>query len=297
MMRRLMPIIFAVALGLVGVVATQQYLRQQRASFEQERAKLLADYEAPTKVIVAKKDISEGTTLTIEMLGAADVPEKFIQPYAALHATDVVDQVTLVPLAEGEQVMRNKVRPPGQAVSGDSLSKQTPPGKRAVTLGLDSLTGVGGFIRPGDAVDVLWSFQAPQAGESDGHGDLVTAILLQDVPVLAVGGQLAGGTSRARDSRSRDDDTAGQSQGYTVTVGLNPQEAEVLLYARERGKIEVALRPHAPQEAQVAVRPADIGLIMETVMGQAPSSPESGPTQRSVEVFKGLERQIVTLQE
>lgn len=300
MMRRALPLIFAIALGLVGVVATQQYLRQQRMTFEREREELMANYAQPVQVIVAKKDIPEGTTLTAELLAAAEMPEKFIQPYATTRATDVLDQVTIAPIAEGEQILRNKVRQPGQALTGESLSKLTPAGKRAVTVGLDALTGVGGFIRPGDAVDVLWSFQAPTSGDPNAPADLVTTTLLQDVPVLAVGGRLlGGGTSRTREGRGRDDeDGQAQGQGYIVTVGLSPQEAELLLYARERGKVEVALRPHAPPEAQVAVRPADINLVMETVLGQAPAGAQGGPeTQRSVEVFKGLERNVVTIQE
>lgn len=287
MIKRFIPFIFSGALGLVGVIMMQQYLKQQQQVLEQERAKLMADFQNRVDVIAARSDIPEGTVITADHLGLVTIPEKFVQPYATSHATDLIGRVSVAPIAEGEQILKNKIREASEGTKGDTLSKLTPPGKRAITLGMDELTGVGGFVRPGDAVDVIWSFQVPVPGSNE--AELVTTTLFQGLRVLAVGPQIIG---RVEGDRH-------EGGGYTVTIGLDPQEASLLLYARERGKVEVSLRPRAEEGRKLALPPTNMGLVMEHVLGQMPPAGVEMPqkSQRVVEVFRGLERNVVTVDE
>ena len=180
MIKRLLPFIFATALGIVAVLVMQWHIGRQRRALDLERKKLYATYQAPIEVIVAKQDLPEGTTLAKEHLALRSIPRNFIQPYATTQAVEVLGLVTRAPMAEGEQVLRNKLQRPEEAVLVSSLSRVTPEGMRAVTIGTDALTGVGGFVRPGDVVDILWSFQLPgpdrisvglcQTGPGSRHG-------------------------------------------------------------------------------------------------------------------------------
>jgi len=281
--KRLIPLVFAVVMGLVAVGLLRQYVSQQRQTLEQERKKLLSSYPEPIQVVIAGKDISEGVPLEPSLLSTTQVPERFIQPYAVRAAGEVLGLITLTPIAEGEQILLNKLRRPDTAPKDATLSALTPKGKRAVTIGVDVITGVGGFVRPGDTVDVLWTLQVPQPGQS--QGEVVTMTLFQEVPVLAVGSEIAG--------RSKSKQEA--SPEYTVTLALTPQETSFLLFAREQGRLQLSLRARAEDKGSVAVAPANMNALMETMLG-APAGPPT-PTRpgRAVEVYKGLKRDVVQL--
>ena len=191
-LRRRLPILFALIMGALAVIFMQQYLAGQQRLLAQERARLLADYRDPVQVLVTTKDVPAGTTIEVHLLDVAKVPEKFVQPYAARTPGDVAGLVTAVPLAKGEQVLMNKLRRPDEVPTGATLAGLTPEGKRAVTVGVDAITGVGGFVRPGDDVDVLWTLKLPQAGGGPQDSQFVMLTLFQKVPVLAVNGQMAG---------------------------------------------------------------------------------------------------------
>jgi len=281
-LKRLVPLAFALAMGLAAVMLLRQYLGQQRQAVEQERRRLAADYQAPIEVVVAAKDLTAGVALEPSHLKMAPVPEKFVQPYAVRSPDELLGRLTLAPIAEDEQVLLNKVRRAEEAPPRDAtLAGLMPKGKRAVTIAVDAITGVGGFVRPGDKVDILWTIQIPQPGQS--QGQVVTMTLFQEVPVLAVGQETVG---RARQQAER-------SADYTVTLALNPQETSFLLFAREQGKIQLSLRSKA-ETGPVAVVPANINTLMETVLG-APASSARAP--RQVEVYKGLKRDVVQLPE
>ena len=289
MIKRLLPFIFATALGIVAVLVMQWHIGRQRRALDLERKKLYATYQAPIEVIVAKQDLPEGTTLAKEHLALRSIPRNFIQPYATTQAVEVLGLVTRAPMAEGEQVLRNKLQRPEEAVLVSSLSRVTPEGMRAVTIGTDALTGVGGFVRPGDVVDILWSFQLPGPDAKAKKEELVTVTLFQGVKVLAVGNQMMGAPGTKEQEPSRD---------YTVTLALTPEQTQVLLFAREQGRVELSLRPQTEGEEQVAIPPAHIRMLIGAVLGSeaVQEQPEAAPP-RTVEVFKGLERSVVSLNE
>jgi pilus assembly protein CpaB len=279
--RRLAPLLFAVAMGLAAVVVMRQYLLQEHGRLEREREQLLADFRSPVNVLVAAQDVPEGTTLEAQHLAADVVPEKFVQPYAARSPAELLGMVTTAPLAEGEQVLTNKVRRPDEVPQGITLSGIMPKGKRAVTIGVDAITGVGGFVRPGDAVDVLWTVKLPGTQE-----EIITLTLFQDVPVFAVG----------KDIKGRATETTEQSPQYTVTLALTPQETSFLLFAREQGRIQLSLRPQHESGAQAALTPATSATFNAFIESQLGLKAQAGvkPT-RQVEVYKGLQREVVLL--
>lgn len=289
-LRRIIPWAFALAAGLVAVILVRQYLLQQRQALEGERRKLqrmMANYPQPVHVVVAAEDLPAGQLLQSSQLTTADMPEKFLQPYATQAPNELVGLVTLAPMARGEQVLLNKVRRPEAVVSQETtLSGRTPKGKRAVTIALDLLTGVGGFVRAGDKVDILWTIQLPGPHQP---AQPVTLTLFQDVPVLAIGQELTGrGPSRSREE-------SGGGGQLLLTVALTPQETSFLLFAREQGRIQLSLRSKT-ESGSVQVAPANINTLMESQLTGKVSSDTGepkGPATRQVEVFKGLKRDVV----
>ncbi len=282
-----MPILFALIMGALAVFVMQQYLAGQQRLLAQERAKLLQNYRDPIKVLIVAKDLPPGTVLEAGHLELADIPEKFVQPYAARTPRDILGLVTAAPLAKGEQVLMNKLRRSDEAPTGSTLAGLTPEGKRAVTIGVDAITGVGGFVRPGDEVDVLWTLKLPQAGGGSPGDQVVMLTLFQKIPVLAVGDQMVGhhavgeGQQAPRDS--------------TVTLALSPQETTFLLFAREQGRIQLSLRPKQGASQEVAVPPTNINTLLEAKLG-IKASPPPKPA-RQVEIYKGLKRDVVVMAE
>lgn len=284
----------AVALMSAGlaVALANQWVSGERRKLATLRAQLLTDYQRPVEVVVAAKDLPNGAAVESSHLRMAAVPEKFLQPYSVRATKELVGKVTIAPIAEGEQVLLNKVRRPDEAPPETTLSGMLPKGKRAVSIVVDAITGVGGFVRPGDVVDILWTLRLPKIG--DQQEQVVTFTLFQDVPVLAVGSELAGRAEKGKRE-------GGGTDQRTVTLGLGPQETSFLLFAREQGRIQLSLRAKQDRGAQVAVAPANMDTLLESALGiQAAKPPPPPPPKappRQVEVYKGLERAVVSLPE
>ncbi len=287
MIKRYIPFIFAGLLGMGAVYLVQQYVQSERRALEAQKKKLLEQFQAiaPIDVVVARKDIPEEAQIIADMLDTKQIPKAFVQPYATSRAMDLLNMVAKVPIAAGEQVLTNKVRSAEARSKSESLAAITPKGMRAVTIGADMLTGVGGFVRPGDKVDVVWSLQVPRPDTKE--PDLVTITLFQGVDVLAVGRDIAG---RAAQEEA-------PSGEHTVTLSLTPEQTAVILYAREQGRVQLSLRSKTDKGEAIALTPTDMDAVMQAVMGEGkfPSAAKQAP--RTVEVFKGLEKSLVAVSE
>jgi pilus assembly protein CpaB len=138
-------------------------------------------------------------------------------------------RVVLSPMARGEPILRSKITAPGQSAVLSSLLED---GRRAVTVRVDDVRGVAGFIRPGDFVDVvLIAEDAPPRREN------YSEILLQHVKVLAVD-QLAG--------ERQEQPTVAKA----VTLEVTAEQAQKILLATNIGKLSLILR--RPEEANAA---------------------------------------------
>lgn len=284
--KRLIPFIAAGLFGLVAVFMLQTVLQTERKKLEADRKKLLEQYRLiePVDVIIARKDIPEGEPISAEALDKKSIPKQYVQPYATSRGADLLGMVAKSPIASGEQILTNKLRRASDKPVGATLSAVTPEGMRAVTIGTDALGGVGGFIRPGDKVDILWTLQVPKSESKE--PELVTVSLFQAVDVLAVGPEMVG----------RPASEQATSADFTVTISLTPQQASLLLYAREQGKIQLALRPMTDKDAQVAMSPTDMEAMMRAVLGDS-SVPAARKPARMVEVIKGMDRSMVSVGE
>jgi|GEM_PF-1126698 len=282
--RRSMPALFAVVLAAVAALLTHRLIAQERAKLEKERQRLMANYPEPVEIVVAASDLPIETKLSRDHLHMAKVPPPFVQPYAVDAPEDILGMYTTAPIAAGEQVLKNKLRSADEIPRGTTLSSVISQGKRATTIEVNAITGVGGFVRPGDQVDVIWTFKLPEGEQKD---QTIAITMFQDVPVLAVGHQIVG-------SEKPEGEQAASAEGQLVTLALTPQETSLLLFAREHGAIQLALRARA-DGGPVAVAPANMNTLMEKVLGAPQAQAPQPPNTHEVEVFKGLERNVVVL--
>lgn len=147
----------------------------------------------------------------------------------------VVGAVVRERILAGEPIVASKLVRAGQS---GFLAVVLTPGMRAMSLPVSQETGAGGFILPGDRVDVIMSRRAEES--IDGREGYVTATVLRNIRVLAVGE-----TTEAGDSQN--------VSGSNATLEVGPREAEVLAFAQAQGDLYLVLRSYADaQEASGA---------------------------------------------
>lgn len=191
-------------------------------------------------VIVAKRDIPARTTITPEMLERKQIPKELAVAGGFSVAGNLTGRIAKERILAGEAVREDRLVPEGEKAS---LPYRIPQGKRAISIAIDEVTGVGNLIRPGDNVDVLVTFSTDVANKD------VTLLLLQNIPVLAVGQEQNG----KQDAKAEPPKTA--------TLEVTPAEGEKLTLAEERGRLRLMLRP-ALDETKV---PSD-GTIYDDIL-------------------------------
>jgi pilus assembly protein CpaB len=219
-------------------------------------------------VVTAAQDIPARTTITSEMLRLTQVPVDLKLPQAIVVPSDVTGKVTKLPISRGEEVLVNKV-------FGDreesGLAFVVPDGKRAVAISVNEVVGSGGMIVPGDFVDVdsiMDTAATTAVGDAKDarfgvdvstHAQIksISQFVLQNVEVLAVA-QVLEGDPPAQSTTQKASAALGpvsnpqpvkqpaavQPTARTVTVAVDPQEAEKLVLAESKGQIRLVLRPH-----------------------------------------------------
>jgi pilus assembly protein CpaB len=169
-------------------------------------------------------------------------------------------RVVLSTLDRNEPVLRSKVTGPGQRASLSSLLET---GKRAVTVRVDDVRGVAGFILPGDFVDVVLIGEDP-AAKREGYSE----ILLQHIKVLAID-QLA--------SERQEQPTVAKA----VTVEVTPDQAQKILLATNIGKLSLVLRQpgddNAASDRRVTERDLNRSKQPEPVRVATPPPPPPPP--------------------
>lgn len=203
-------VITAVVCGLAAAAAVYLFLSGREAE-------ILGTME-PVKIYAAAKVIPAWTRIETEMLTVIEMPKRYITVSHTSESEKLLGRLTMVPFSQGEPVLLNKV-----SEGGDELNTVIPAGLRAVSVGVDEESGVGYMVSAGDYVDVLLNFQ----GEENSKKTMTTATILQAVKVIAAG-------QRGSSLKSR--------QYATITLAVTPSEAEIIMFAKEKGRINFSLR-------------------------------------------------------
>lgn len=216
----------AVLLGVIAVVLANAYF-----SGVEERQIAEAQEQEMARIVVATQPIEFGTPLTEQNIRLQNFPARSIPEGAFRSIPDALkdNRVALRPIVPGEPVLASKVSgTDGRA----TLAALLPDGFRAITIPVNNINGVAGFVLPGMMVDVLLlrQIEGDGATDSDQRADLV----MESVQVLAVD-QLA-------------NEKAGEPKvSRSVTVAVTPQDASRLAIANRMGTLQLTLRKMEPQ--------------------------------------------------
>ena len=210
----------AVVFGLLAADSLSRYLSDAQASGRNMN-----------NVVVAKVDIPLGTKIAVEQLSTVQFPSDAVPEGAFTDAQKVAGRVAVVGVAARETVTDFKLAPEG---SQGGLSAVIPAGYRAMTVKVDDVIGVAGFLQPGTMVDVLTVIDPPGNNISSNP---ISKIVLQNVKVLASGQNL----DKPKDEREADAVKA-------VTLQVTPDQAERLALASTEGKLRLMLRNMIDQD-------------------------------------------------
>jgi pilus assembly protein CpaB len=294
-------LISGVVLGIVAIFMTKMYLDQQQQAVQERAKAAIANIQSnQAAVLVAKQDIPQGSVINPEMLGTSVVPNKFVQPQAVTSMDRIAGMVTVAPISKGEQISLSKLVNERKASGGGGdLAGITPSGKRAISIVVDNIASLSGMVRPGDYVDVLTIIQVPIPG-ADGQvvNQMVVIPLFQNVLVLAVGqntGSVSGSSGRYAEA------PASSGGNSLITLALNPQEANLIAFVQEQGKVRLVMR--SPADAKIEpMALASWDTLFQYIMPPKPNvSPEVNKAEpvvdktEYIEVLRGLSKEKVPL--
>ena len=183
---------------------------------------------AVVPVVVAVVDLLRGGSITPEAVTIKQFPRELVPAGALSKLEDAVNRGIFVPLTKDEPVLESKLAPKG---AGRGLAALIPKGMRAYSVKVpDVAQGVAGFILPGNRVDVLLSLGEISGSNETGGGSTTT--LLQNVEILAVDQKMDAPSDNKVDTKDL----------RSVTLLVNPQQANLLDLGQNKGMLHLALR-------------------------------------------------------
>ena len=271
-MRMVFGLVLILGLALAGfaVYMAKGYVGNYQAKLAAERAARAAI--VPTvDVYVTNRQIKYGEPISKEDVRMVKWPENTIPEGAFLKEEDLFPngerdlRTALRVMEKDEAVLAVKVTEPGEDAGITSrLSK----GMRAFAIKVDATSGVSGFLRPGDKVDVYWSGQALDQE--------VTKLIETGLRLIAI-------------DQKASQDLSGATIARTVTVEVTPQQVANLAQAQSTGRLSLSLRG---ANDDIAVGAVDVdqkrllGIKTQTVVETAPEKVCTVKTRRGAEVVE-----------
>lgn len=259
--------LIAVALGIaVGAgLMISAYLSGAEDNIKRDieaRQRIVPPTIPTARVLVAKKDLVVGTFVKREDLHWQQWPEESITPaYVTdsklldagksdkkrLTIEDFTGGVVRTPIAGGQPLVRGLVAKAGER---GFLAAVLQPGMRAMSVPVSQVSGISGFILPGDHVDILWDVK------SSSKGYPFTQTLFRDIRVIAI------------DQKTH---AAGATPAKTLTLEFTPFQTEAMSLAQNMGGIEFTLRSIVPETDKENILDGDLdgGLLAQVGLGRS----------------------------
>ena len=198
--------------------------------------------QANRQVVIAAREIPRNTPISVDMLKMGETEAE--DPGIASSLEMVIGKVAKARFEAGEPITLQSIQSPG------GLAGIVPPFMRAVTVALDPIIGVGGFLQPGDHVDVVATFNI--------NNGTVTKTVLQDVELLATGAEVISGSEGEKGGKSKEQPNA--------TLAVMPMDAEKLILAESKGKLRLTLRSPGDVSTLASAR----GITSRALLGVVP---------------------------
>ncbi|GLP94898.1 Flp pilus assembly protein CpaB [Paraferrimonas sedimenticola] len=230
------------------------------------------------QVVSVTVNVPTGTLLDAKHLSTKSVPKSLVPEGAVTNIDEVLNKVVKHPMYAGDIVRQQRIVALGE---GSALASLISENMRAITIRVNDIVGVAGFLLPGDRVDILNTFQRQ-------HSKVNTEVVLSNIKILAV------------DQRSSSDENK-PVLVRAVTVEVDLSQAEILLNARSKGGLQLALRNPTDDnpvsiatdyelvEAQTAT--ATVEDASEVEPGNA--QPQSISPRQKVEIIRGVAQESV----
>ncbi|MCG5481023.1 Flp pilus assembly protein CpaB [Sinorhizobium alkalisoli] len=236
-------LVVALVLAVVAVFATRTYLADQQARLAAANG---SKAEEKTLVVAAKPmrfgDLVRPENLKTISWASLERPEGSFQTIEAVIGDETKPRYAMEAIDPGEPVLTSKITGAGERAT---LSSALDPGMKAISIRVNDVLGVAGFVRPSDRVDVLLT---RAVRNQEGGDQTLVDVLLQGVKVLAV--------DQTADERKDE-----PSVVKTVTFAVTTEEAQRLTLGANIGTLSLALRNIASASAE-QTRPltiADLG--------------------------------------
>lgn len=242
-----------------------------------------ASNEAGAQVLVAANDIQVGARLEARDLRIVVLPPTAVPPGAFSSAAKVLGRGAILPIGKGEFILPSKL---AAVNAGAGLPSLIPPGMRAVSVRVNDVVSVAGFVQPGTRVDVL------STGNQGTGSERQTTTVLENVAVIAVGGSLLERLA------------GGEASAPVITLLVSPDDAQKLTLASQEGRIQLALRNPLdtklggigatrtsslyPGEKPDATQPKPVIKIRKVAVKAPAPAPPPGPYK--VETIRGNKR-------
>ena len=256
--RTVIVMIVAVATAGIAAFGVSQAIKRMPAR--------QADMET-VPVVVATREIAVGTQLTKDDLKVVAWPAKTQVPGAFSNVPAVVDRGVIAPIGLNEPVTTNRVAGPEQ---GAGLPPIIPAGMRAISVRVNEVIGVAGFVLPGTHVDILVAVD--DDGDESNRREPMARTVVSNVQVLTAGTRY-----------DKVEAKSGESQKSTVvTLAVLPEDGERIALAANEGKLSLVLRN------PLDVDPADTkGIKLAALMkGTGPEPVLDAPKRKMVAAKK-----------
>ncbi|MDN3651732.1 Flp pilus assembly protein CpaB [Thalassotalea ponticola] len=255
-------ILLSLAFGIAAVFIAQDWLDANKVGNSEEGKKA---------AVVVTSALPVGTIIEAKHVKTMQVSEKLLSEKSFTKTEDVIGLVVKSQLYPNDIVRNERVAEKG---AGSALASLIAPNMRAISIRVNDVVGVSGFILPGNRVDVLMT--------SNRTGTVQTEVVLENIKILAI------------DQRASSDENK-PTIVRAVTVEVDLMQAEVLLSSRNQGSLQLALRnPNDESRTIIASDPEPVKAEAEI---EQPVETEkviaAVDSRRKVEVIKGVKRETV----
>lgn len=271
--RALLFLGLAVAVALITSVMLFSWLRD----VENQRIASAMPTMKTNGVAVAADDLTWGTKLTPEMFQLVDYPAGSLPEGHFTSLETLKDRVLITNVQRNEPILESRLAPVGTTNGG--VAAVTDPNKRAMSVKVDDVIGVAGFIKPGDRVDVMVTIE-PTSG-AGGASNTVAKVILEHVKVLAAGTQM--------ERKGKDEEP---KPVQVITVEVDVVEAEKLALASNQGRLRLALRNPLNAEPTLTSG-ATVGSLLSSYRPKKDKTEVGTDLAYKVEVITGTQRKEI----
>ena len=263
-MKQKLLLLAAVFFGVMAIMLTFQQINQEKRKIQAATTEVA--------VLVVTRDIAENEPITEDAVQGKKIKMYASQisasrdiPYSS--KSMIINRRAQLPIEKGKILQWNDLQ---NAVSGgkDGLTRLIQPGYRAVSIAVDQTASVSGLVQPNNYVDLIGTFKFPDL-RGDTSLDTITLTILQKVRVIATG----------TDYGIQDGKRA--PRGYsTVTLELSPKEVEMIIFASQKGRIQMSLRNYEDAAVATDLQSVNWKYLQENVSRYMKERESSGSRSR-----------------